>query len=185
MRLSNRIFVKECHSGGCILSVPLTTRPWRRNLGLQSHLKDWRSRGSNQQPLNGKTSTCPTAPRPVLRKIWSVVMFIHHWKMLACWIISCVVVDFYSFDLWFTRFPWWSINELENLHADLTTNYGFEPYQKLRARLGSRKTGLSPPPYFNMDRSKAVLLLWFHTVTCSCCPYLYFDSPIMWVTCLS
>ena len=23
------------------------------------------------------------------------------------------------------------------------------------------------------DRSKAVLLLWFLTVTCSCCPYLY------------
>ena len=27
--------------------------------------------------------------------------------------------------------------------------------------------------YFNTDRSKAVLLLWFLTVTCSCCPYLY------------
>ena len=34
-------------------------------------------------------------------------------------------------------------------------------------------------PYFNTDRSKAVLLLWFLTVTCSCCPYLYFDSAIM------
>ena len=30
--------------------------------------------------------------------------------------------------------------------------------------------------YFNTDRSKAVLLLWFLTVTCSCCPYLYFGS---------
>ena len=56
--------------------------------------------------------------------------------------------------------------------------------------LGSRKTGLSsspppaPPPsqYFNTDRSKVVLLLWFLSVTCSCCPYLYFGSPIMWVT---
>ena len=36
--------------------------------------------------------------------------------------------------------------------------------------------------YFNTDRSKAVLLLWFLTVTCSCLPYLYFGSPIMWVT---
>ena len=27
-----------------------------------------------------------------------------------------------------------------------------------------------------------VLLLWFLIVTCSCCPYLYFGSPIMWVT---
>ena len=38
------------------------------------------------------------------------------------------------------------------------------------------------PQYFNTDRSKAVLLLWFLTVTCSCCPYLYFDSAIMLVT---
>ena len=29
---------------------------------------------------------------------------------------------------------------------------------------------------------KAVLLLWFLTVTCSCCPYLYFGSAIMLVT---
>ena len=27
------------------------------------------------------------------------------------------------------------------------------------------------------------LLLWFLTVICSCCPYLYFGSPIMLVTC--
>ena len=49
----------------------------------------------------------------------------------------------------------------------------------------SRKTGLSPPPspqYFYTDRSKAVLLLWFLTVICSCCPYLYFGSAIMLVT---
>ena len=38
----------------------------------------------------------------------------------------------------------------------------------------------SPPQYCNTDRSKAVLLLWFLTVTCSCCPYLYFGSPITW-----
>ena len=41
--------------------------------------------------------------------------------------------------------------------------------------------GLSPQ-YVNTDRSKAVLLLWFLSVTCSCCPYLYFGSPIMFVT---
>ena len=35
------------------------------------------------------------------------------------------------------------------------------------------------PQYFYTDRSKAVLLLWFLTVTCSCCPYLYFGSAIM------
>ena len=34
----------------------------------------------------------------------------------------------------------------------------------------------------NTDRSKAVLPLWFLTVTCSCCAYLYFGSVIMLVT---
>ena len=62
--------------------------------------------------------------------------------------------------LWFICFTWWSIDELENLHADRTT-VCFEPWQKLRARLGTRKTGLSPPVIFFADRSKAVLLLWF------------------------
>ena len=52
-------------------------------------------------------------------------------------------------------------------------------------RLGSRKTGLSPPPpphpqYFNTDRSKAVLLLWFLTVTVLA--VLFFGSAIMLVT---
>ena len=40
--------------------------------------------------------------------------------------------------------PWWSIDELKNQHADRTT-VCFEPWQKPRARLGSCKTGLSPP----------------------------------------
>ena len=49
--------------------------------------------------------------------------------------------------------------------------------------VGTRKTGLSPPPqYFYTDRSKAVLLLWFLAVACSCCPFLYFGSAIMLVT---
>ena len=47
--------------------------------------------------------------------------------------------------------------------------------------MGSRKTCLCPQ-YFYTDRSKAVLLLWFLTVNCSCCPYLYFGSAIMLVT---
>ena len=38
------------------------------------------------------------------------------------------------------------------------------------------------PPVFYTDRSKAVFLLWFLTVTCSCCPYLYLGSAIMLVT---
>ena len=83
---------------------------------------------------------------------------------------------------WFNCFPWWSIDELENLHADRTTNYMFWAITEAEGEVGyPRKTGLSPQ-YFNTDRSKAVLLLWFLTVTCSCCTYLYFDSPIIWVT---
>ena len=39
-----------------------------------------------------------------------------------------------------------------------------------------------PPQYFYTDRSKAVLLLWFLTVTCSWCLYLYFGSANMLVT---
>ena len=53
----------------------------------------------------------------------------------------------HSIYLWFICFPWWSIDELENLHADRTT-VCFEPWWKLRARLGTRKTGLSPPRIF-------------------------------------
>ena len=34
----------------------------------------------------------------------------------------------------------------------------------------------------NTGRSKAVPLLWFLTVTCSCCPYLHFGSAIVLVT---
>ena len=49
----------------------------------------------------------------------------------------------HSIYLWFICFPWWSIDELENLHADRTT-VCFEPWQKPKARLGTRKTGLSP-----------------------------------------
>ena len=35
-----------------LVYVPLTTRSWRRDLGLKSHLKDWRSGESNQRPLS-------------------------------------------------------------------------------------------------------------------------------------
>ena len=65
-----------------------------------------------------------------------------------------------------------------------TEQLSFEPWQKPRARLGTRKTSLTPPPpqYFNTDRSKAILLLWFLTVTCSCCAYLFYGSAIMLMT---
>ena len=38
----------------------------------------------------------------------------------------------HSIYLWFICFPWWCINELENLHTDRTT-ICFEAWQKLRA----------------------------------------------------
>ena len=49
----------------------------------------------------------------------------------------------HSVYLWFICFPWWSIDELENLHADRTT-VCFEPWQKPRARLGTRNR-FKPP----------------------------------------
>ena len=47
---------------------------------------------------------------------------------------------------------------------------------------GEGVKSVSAPQYFYTDRSKAVLLLWFLTVTCPCCPYLYFGLAIMLVT---
>ena len=55
-------------------------------------------------------------------------------------------------------------------------NYCSEVWEFCKATLIERVQ------YFNTDRSKAVLLLWFLTVTCSCCPYLNFGSAIMLVT---
>ena len=67
---------------------------------------------------------------------------------------------------------WWSIDELENLHADRTT-VCFEPWSKLRARLGACKTGLSPPSIFILTVPRryfccgsllfllSVFILWF------------------------
>ena len=48
--------------------------------------------------------------------------------------------------------------------------------------VGMQEYSIWGPRYFYTDRSKAVLLLWFLTVTCSWCLYLYFGSTIMLVT---
>ena len=84
----------------------------------------------------------------------------------------------HSIYLWFICFTWWSIDELENLHADRTT-VCFEPWQKLRVRLGARKTGLSPPVflYWPFQGGTSVVVPY-----CSCCLCLYFGSSIMLVT---
>ena len=68
--------------------------------------------------------------------------------------------------LWFVCFTWWSVGWLEGLRAGRAA-VRFEPWWGLGAGLGARGAGLSPPQYFYTDRSKAVLLLWFLTVTCS------------------
>ena len=84
----------------------------------------------------------------------------------------------HSIYLWFICFTWWSIDELENLHADRTA-VCFEPWKKLRARLGARKTGLSPPVflYWPFQGGTSVVVSY-----CSCCLCLYFGSSIMLVT---
>ena len=70
--------------------------------------------------------------------------------------------------------------QLYVLSHDRSRQRGWVPvkpvWQKPRARLGTRKTGLSPQ-YFNTDRS-----LGGTSVTCSCCSYLFFGSAIMLVT---
>ena len=90
----------------------------------------------------------------------------------------CFIIVF-NCDLFVSRdFTWWSIDELENLHADRTT-VCFEPWWKLRARLGACKTGLSPPVflYWPFQGGTSVVVPY-----CSCCLCLYFGSSIMLVT---
>ena len=53
------------YGGGVLSNVPLTTRSWRLDLGLESDPKDW-SGGSNQWPLDCKASMLTTAPWPLL-----------------------------------------------------------------------------------------------------------------------
>ena len=64
------------------------------------------------------------------------------------------------------------------VHADRTT-VCFEPWQKLRARLGACKAGLSPPVflYWPFQGGTSVVVPY-----CSCCLCLYFGSSIMLVT---
>ena len=52
-------------------------------------------------------------------------------------------------------------------------------FKKLRARLGARKTGLSPPVflYWPFQGGTSVVVPY-----CSCCLCLYFGSSIMLVT---
>ena len=55
---------------------------------------------------------------------------------------------------------------------------------EMRFDLGTLDSGERSLPFGLLvnrptDRSKEVLLLWFLTVACSCCPYLYFGSPFM------
>ena len=45
----------------------------------------------------------------------------------------------------------------------------------IMANLGCPHNNTSPLTTFIIG----LLLLWFLTVTCSCCPYLYFGSPVM------
>ena len=57
--------------------------------------------------------------------------------------------------------------------------------KKLRTRLGSLKTGLSPPVFQYWQFQGGTSVVVPYCVTCSCCPFLYFGSPTMWVTCFS
>ena len=52
----------------------------------------------------------------------------------------------HSIYLWFICFPWWSIDEVENLNADRTTNYMFWAITEAEGKVGIPKLGLSPTP---------------------------------------
>ena len=64
--------------------------------------------------------------------------------------------------------------------------FGGDSFVVWGGKMGHQKTypvkPVLAPQYFYTDRSKAILLLWFLVVTCSCCPYLYFGLAIMLVT---
>ena len=62
------------------------------------------------------------------------------------------------------------------------TNYWWFRILEISRYRRSNGSVLKAPQYFYTDRSKVVLLLWFLTVTCSCCLYLYVGSAIMLVT---
>ena len=46
---------------------------------------------------------------------------------------------------WFNCFPWWSIDELENLHADRTTNYMFWAITEAEGEAGHPLNRFKPP----------------------------------------
>ena len=72
------------------------------------------------------------------------------------------------------------------LVKDLTTEnmVNLQLYKTSRGSISQRRMkSLKGKEHKNInDLSKAVLLLWFLTVMCSCCPYLYFGSAFMLVT---
>ena len=70
---------------------------------------------------------------------------------------------------------------VQNKHKNSECNYVIALFN-LKTNNSVRYNRLGLSKYFNTDRSKAVLLLWFLTVTCTCWPYLYFGSAIMLVT---
>ena len=47
---------------------------WRRDLGFKSHLKDWRSQGSNSRPLVYKVSSFTTKPQRLLYSVTQLTM---------------------------------------------------------------------------------------------------------------
>ena len=66
--------------------------------------------------------------------------------------------------------------------ASWVINQYFRGVKCLAQGHNTAAVGFEPPTSRSGVRHSTILLMWFLTVTCSCCPYLYFGSPIMWVT---
>ena len=77
----------------------------KRDLGLKSHPKDWRSPGSNSRPLVYKASSLTTTPRRLLD-------FHEHWYVAqGTWpIIFCLHYDSDDLDLFYGKVKFWLLN---------------------------------------------------------------------------
>ena len=91
----------------------------------------------------------------------------------------------HSIYLWFMCFPRWSIDELENLHADQTTNYMFWAITEAEDEVRSRKTGISTPPPCPAPYIPSILILTVprRYFCCGYSCYLFLLSVLVHLLC--
>ena len=144
----------------------VATDTWRFLGCRTTPLEHWSRRKPTVEPRWAKQQTKKIRPNLFILVSWGrsfLVCCLAHWGSTVLFFLVCSSVPVVLFDtpgisrcpsqhvdsvessslfhhsiyLWFICFPWWSIDELENLHADRTT-VCFKPWQKPRTMLGSR-----------------------------------------------